>query len=131
MAHDSGVTATELFTDLHMLRHRSVLEAPTVTLPQRDKDRLLVLPVGSNDLFGPDARKVHEWKLDTEEENVKLIARVFDERAQRDKTQKETFFLRIMSSQVGQSSLSLGWSFTAQTQRLIYPETRAVLSATP
>ena len=85
MAHDSGVTATELFTHLHMLRRRSVLEAPTVSLPQRDKDRLLVLPVGGNDLFGPDAHKVHEWKLDTEEENVKLIARVFDERAQCDK----------------------------------------------
>ena len=89
MAHDSGVTATELFTHLHMLRRRSVLEAPMVTLPQRDKDRLLVLPVGGNDLFGPDARKVHEWKLDTEEENVKLIARVFDERAQCDKPNKK------------------------------------------
>ena len=89
MAHDSGVTATELFTHLHMLRRRSVLEAPMVTLPQRDKDRLLVLPVGGNDLFGPDARKVHEWKLDTEVENVKLIARVFDERAQRDKPKKK------------------------------------------
>ena len=42
-----------------------------------------------NDLFGPDARKVHEWKLDTEEENVKLIARVFDERVQRDKSKKK------------------------------------------
>ena len=82
MTHDSGVTATELFTHLHMLRRHSVLDSPTVALPQRDKDRLLVMSVGGNDLFGPDARKVHEWKLDTEEENVKLIARVFDERAQ-------------------------------------------------
>ena len=89
MAHDSGVTATELFTHLHMLRHRSVLDSPTVALPQRDKDRLLVMSVGGNDLFGPDARKVHEWKLDTEEENVKLIARVFDERVQRNKSKKK------------------------------------------
>ena len=89
MAHDSGVTATELFTHLHMLRRCSVLEAPTVNLPQRDKDRLLVMEVGGNDLFGPSARQVHEWKLDTEEENVKLIARVFDERAQRDKPKKK------------------------------------------
>ena len=89
MAHDSGVTATELFTHLHMLRRRSVLDSPTVALPQRDKDRLLVMSVGGNDLFGPDARKVHEWKLDTEEENVKLIARVFYERAQRDKSKKK------------------------------------------
>ena len=89
MAHDAGATAMELFTHLHMLRRRSVLDSPTVALPQRDKDRLLVMSVGGNDLFGPDARKVHEWKLDTEEENVKLIARVFDERVQRDKSKKK------------------------------------------
>ena len=89
MAHDSGVTATELFTHLHMLRRRSVLEDPSVSLPQRDKDRLLVMEVGGQDLFGPNARQVHEWKRDTEEENVKLIARVFDERNQRDKSKKK------------------------------------------
>ena len=89
MAHDSGVTATELFTHLHMLRRRSVLEDPSVSLPQRDKDRLLVMEVGGQDLFGPNARQVHEWKRDTEEENVKLIARVFDERTQRDKSKKK------------------------------------------
>ena len=89
MAHDSGVTSTELFTHLHMLRRRSILESPTVDLPQRDKDRLLVMSVGGNDLFGPDARKVHEWKLDTEEEKVKLISRVFDKREHRDKSKKK------------------------------------------
>ena len=55
MAHDAGVTSTELFTHLHMLRRRTVLESPTVDLPQRDKDHLLVMSVGGNDLFGPDA----------------------------------------------------------------------------
>ena len=89
MAHDSGVTSTELFTHLHMLRRRSILECPTVNLPQRDKDCLLVMSVGGNDLFGPDARKVHEWKLDTEEEKVKLISRVFDEREHHDKSKKK------------------------------------------
>ena len=88
MAHDSGVTSMELFTHLHMLRCRSILESPTVDLPQRDKDRLLVMSVGGNDLFGPDARMVHEWKLDTEEEKAKLISRVFDEREQHDKSKK-------------------------------------------
>ena len=51
MAHDSGVTATELFIHLHMLRRRFVLDSPTVALPQQD--RLLVMPVVGNDLFGP------------------------------------------------------------------------------
>ena len=45
-----------------MLRQRTVLESPTVDLPQRDQNSLLVMSVGDNDLFGPDARKVHEWK---------------------------------------------------------------------
>ena len=89
MAHDAGVTSTELFTHLHMFRRRTVLEFPTVDLPQHDKDRLLVMSVGGNDLFGPDARKVHEWKRDTEEEKIKLISRVFDERDQRDKAKKK------------------------------------------
>ena len=89
MAHDAGVTSTELFTNLQMLRRRTVLESLTVDLPQRDKDRLLVMSVGGNDLFGPDARKVHEWKRDTEEEKVKLISRVFDECEQRDKAKKK------------------------------------------
>ena len=129
MAHDSGVTATELFTHLHMLRRRSVLDSPTVALPQRDKDRLLVMSVGGNDLFGPDARKVHEWKLDTEEDNVKLIARVFDERVQRE-VQEEAFFLRHMSSPVGRPSIALGCSCAAQTQGLLQPKTRAALSET-
>ena len=71
MAHDAGVTSTELFTHLHMFHRRTVLESPTVDLPQRDKDRLLVMSVGGNDLFGPDACKVHEWKRDTEEKRLK------------------------------------------------------------
>ena len=77
------------FTHLHMLRRRTVLESPTVDLPQPDQNRLFVMSVGDNDLFGPDARKVHEWKRDTDEEKVKLISRVFDEREQRDKAKKK------------------------------------------
>ena len=89
MAHDAGVTSTELFTHLHMFRRRTFLESPTVDLPQRDKDRLLVMSVGGNDLFGPDARQIHEWKRDTEEEKIKLISKVFDECDQRDKAKKK------------------------------------------
>ena len=71
-----------------MLRRRTVLESPSIDLPQRDKDHLLVMSVGGNDLFGPNARKVQEWKWDTEEEKVKLISRVFEERENRDKAAK-------------------------------------------
>ena len=60
MSHNAGVTATELFTHLHMLRRRTILESPSVNLPQRDKDRLLVMYVGGNDLFSPNARKMQE-----------------------------------------------------------------------
>ena len=68
MSHDAGVTATELYTHLYMLRRYTVLESSSIDLPQHDKYRLLVLSVGCNDLFGPNARKVQEWKKDTEEE---------------------------------------------------------------
>ena len=57
MSHDAGVTATELYTHLHMLCRCTVLESSTVDLPQGDKDRLLVMAVGGNNLFGPNTRK--------------------------------------------------------------------------
>ena len=55
MSHDATVTATELCTHLHMLRRRSVLESSPVNLPQRDKDRLLVMTIRGNYLFGHNA----------------------------------------------------------------------------
>ena len=85
MSHDAGVTFTELYTHLHMLRRRTVLKAPSIELPKCDKDRLMVMSLGGHDLFGPNARHVHEWCKDTEEEQVKMISRVFDERQQCDK----------------------------------------------
>ena len=72
-----------------MFRQHTVLESSIVDLPQQDQNRLLVMSVGDYDLFGPDARKVHEWQRDTDEEKVKLISRVFDEREQRDKAKKK------------------------------------------
>ena len=36
ISHDAGVTATELYTHLHMLRRPTVLESPAIDLPQRD-----------------------------------------------------------------------------------------------
>ena len=49
------------------------------------------MSVGGNDLFGPDARKVQEWKKDTEEEKVRLSSRVFEEWEYREKnTEKKS-----------------------------------------
>ena len=53
-----------------MLRRGTVLESSTVDLPQRDQNCLLVMSVGDYDLFGTDARKVHEWQRETDEEKV-------------------------------------------------------------
>ena len=58
MSHDSAMTARELFTHLYMLRRRTVLDTAGVDLPQRDKDKLMVMSIGDNDLFGPDAHMV-------------------------------------------------------------------------
>ena len=74
MSDDSAMTATELFTHLHMLCRRTVLDSAGVDLPQRDKDRFVVMSIGGNDLFGPDAHKVAEWKKDPATESVMLIA---------------------------------------------------------
>ena len=91
MSHDAGVTAAELYTHLHMLRRRTVLESPSVDLPQRDRDRLLVMSLGGNDLFGPNTHKVQEWKKGKAEEKVKMRSRVFEERENREKAaRKET-----------------------------------------
>ena len=116
IAHDAGVTSSELFTRLHMLRRRTVLESRTVDLPPGDQNRL-VMSVGSNDLFGPDARKVHEWKHDTDEEKVKLISRVFDEREQRDKAKKKPSSSTslpggggVARAEIGKTSFRLGGS---------------------
>ena len=106
MSHDAGVTATELFTYLHMLRRRTILESPSVDLPQRDKDRLLVMSLGGNDLFGSNACEVQEWKKDTEEEKVKLISHVFKERESREKAaRKRTSSVRPPRSLSHQSPL--------------------------
>ena len=72
MSHDSAMTAGELFTHLHMLRRRTVLDTAGVDLPQRDKDKLMVMSIGDNDLFGPDAHMVAEWKKDPALESVML-----------------------------------------------------------
>ena len=91
MSHDAGVTAIELYTHLHMLQRRTDLESPAVNSPQRDK----VMSVGGNDLFGPNAHKVQEWKKDTEEEKVKLISKVFDERGRMTSPQRRSQLLLL------------------------------------
>ena len=88
---DAGVTATELYTHLGMLRRRTNLESPAVNSFQRDK----VMSVGGNDLFGPNARKVQQWKKDTKEEKVKLISRVFDERGRMTSPQRRSQLLLL------------------------------------
>ena len=52
MSHEAAVTATELYTYLHMLRRHTAPESPAVDLPQQVKHQLLVKSVGGNDLFG-------------------------------------------------------------------------------
>ena len=122
MAHDAGVTSTELFTHLHMLSSRTFLESPTVDLPQRDKDLLLVMSVGGSDLFGHDALKVHEWKRDTEEEKIKLISRVFDERDQRDKLRRSLSHLKVVLH--APSPTGLLWTLSLD----LGPKTRTINS---
>ena len=74
MSHDAGVTSNDLYTHLHLLRQRTVLEAPSLTMPKCDKDHLMVMSLGGH---------VHEWRKDTEVEQVKMISHIFKEPLQR------------------------------------------------
>ena len=56
MSHDAGVTATELYTHLHMFRRRTVLESPSGDLPQRDTDRLIIMSLVRTSLVLTPAR---------------------------------------------------------------------------
>ena len=85
--------------------HRTALESPAIDLPQWDKERLLVMSVGGSDLFGPNAKKVQEWKKDTKEEKVKLISRVFEEREHREKASKKSSSTCTPHSLAHQSTL--------------------------
>ena len=51
MSHDAGVTSTELYTHLHLLRWRTVLEDPCLTMHRHDKDCLMVKSFGGHELF--------------------------------------------------------------------------------
>ena len=86
MSHDSSTDAIELFTHFHMLRRRQVLNAPSVALIQGHKDRLLFMTIGSNDLFGPNANQVQEWKKDPETEQALCIATAVREKAKSERT---------------------------------------------
>ena len=64
MSHNSAMTATELCTHLHMLHRRTVLESTSVELPQRDKDRLMVMLLGGNAYLGQRlTRSLNGWKI--------------------------------------------------------------------
>ena len=103
-----------------MQRRHTVLESPSVNLPQRDKDRLLVMSIGGSDVFGPNARNVQEWKKDTEEVRVKLISPSFRRTVEpRQGRQKEAFVLFNTSSSVSLAPVTSGCHHIPEVQRLL------------
>ena len=74
MSHDATLAASELYANMHLCRRRQVLNSPQVNLSQRDKDRLLLLPIGGNDLFGPLAPKVEDLRKDPQVKKALLLA---------------------------------------------------------
>jgi len=77
MAYSASMDASQLYVHNHVLRRRQTLMDSK--LPKKDKDRLNVLPIGGNDLFGPKAGSVEEWKKDPTEEQGKQMARGMSE----------------------------------------------------
>ena len=103
-----------------MQRRHTVLESPSVNLPQRDKDRLLVMSIGGSDVFGPNARNVQEWKKDTEEVRVKLISPSFRRTVEpRQGRQKEAFVVFNTSSSVSLAPVTSGCHHIPEVQRLL------------
>ena len=103
-----------------MQRRHTVLESPSVNLPQRDKDRLLVMSIGGSDVFGPNARNVQEWKKDTEEVRVKLISPSFRRTVEpRQGRQKEAFVVFNTSSSVSLAPVASGCHHIPEVQRLL------------
>ena len=103
-----------------MQRRHTVLESPSVNLPQRDKDRLLVMSIGGSDVFGPNARNVQEWKKDTEEVRVKLISPSFLRTVEpRQGRQKEAFVVFNTSSSVSLAPVTSGCHHIPEVQRLL------------
>ena len=103
-----------------MQRRHTVLESPSVNLPQRDKDRLLVMSIGGSDVFGSNARNVQEWKKDTEEVRVKLISPSFRRTVEpRQGRQKEAFVVFNTSSSVSLAPVTSGCHHIPEVQRLL------------
>ena len=50
-----------------------------MNLSQRDKDRLLLLPIGECDLFGPLAPKMEDLRKDPQVENALLLAEAIEQ----------------------------------------------------
>ena len=79
MSYDATLATSELYTNMHLRHRRQVLNSPQVNLSQRDKDRLLLLLIGGNDLFGPLAPKVEDLRKDPQVENVLLLAEAIEQ----------------------------------------------------
>ena len=62
MSHDATLVTTKFYANLHLCLPRQVLTSPQINLSQRDKNRLFVLPIGGNDLFGPSAMQVEDLR---------------------------------------------------------------------
>ena len=105
MSHDATVTATEMNTHLHMLLRRSVLQSSAVDLPQKDKDCLLVMAIGGNHLFGPNARKMKEWKEDPAVESAMLTTTAVHEQSKAQKKSSSSSPSRPPRSLAHQSPL--------------------------
>ena len=73
MSHDATLATSELYANLHLCRRRQVLNSSQVNLSQRDKDRLLLLSIGGNYLFGPLAPKVEDLRKDPQVEKALLL----------------------------------------------------------
>ena len=82
------------------------------TLSQRDKDRLLLLPIEGNDLFGPLAPKVEDLRKDPQVENALLLTEAIEQ--MKGLRPKALCWRHVL---LGPWLTSLPWTWTAPTKQ--------------
>ena len=112
LSEEAMVLTSQLFTHVHMARRKRVAEASG--LPREDQARLTRLPIGDDDVFGPQAKNVEEWRKKPEVEQARNIVQLVQE------TQKASASTNKSSAPSSSSSRKRS-SFGGDSERTRHP----------
>ena len=116
LSEEAMVLTSQLFTHVHMARRKRVAEASG--LPREDQARLTRLPIGDDDVFGPQAKNVEEWRKKPEVEQARNIVQLVHETQ---KASASTFKSPNASSSSSSSSSHKRSSYRGDSERSRHP----------